>query len=53
MIIDLTRKQWSTIYTALRLERERNQGGDEDIVADLESAIDAMQAAFIDSARRV
>lgn len=52
MKIECTREQWNTIYTALRLERERNWGGDEDIVSALTSAIEAVQSA-LDSTQRV
>ena len=39
--LKLTDKQYATIYTALRLERLRNWGGDEGIVKQIQDAIDA------------
>lgn len=52
MKIECTKQQWNTIYTALLLERERNWGGDENVVSALADAIKAVQAA-LDSSQRV
>ena len=41
--VKLSEVQWNTVYTALRLERERNWGKDPDVLAELESAIIAVK----------
>ena len=45
MKIECTREEVNTIYTALRLELERNWGKDEKIVKALEAAIAAVRSA--------
>lgn len=46
MKIECTQEQRNTIYTALRLELERNWGKDEDIVKQLQDAIKAVRSAM-------
>ena len=43
--LKLTDKQYATIYTALRLERERNWGRDAGIVKQIQDAIDVLVKA--------
>lgn len=50
--IKCTDAEWNTIYTALRIELERNYGGDEEIVKQLQSAAEAVRSA-LNSSRRV
>lgn len=45
MTINCTREELTTIYTALRLELERNWGKDADIVKQLQDAIEAVRSA--------
>lgn len=45
MKIECTQAQLETIYTALRLELERNWGKDEKVVKALQDAIEAVRSA--------
>lgn len=45
MKIECTREELTTIYTALRLELERNYGKDAEVVKQLQDAIEAVRSA--------
>lgn len=42
MKVDLSQRDLETAYTALRLELQRNWGGDPEIVSQIKAALDAI-----------
>ena len=45
-VIKCTKEELQTIYTALRLELERNWGKDAEVVKRLQDAIESVRSAF-------